>query len=106
MHFQLETDSTTHGPCGKMHIVLRNAACKDLANLGMKKQLCRGGKPPGKAAKTTWTTQAYVPMETASQVASVHVAVSKTGRVGRLWNISLGDLKDAIEVVVLVGSTL
>lgn len=102
MRFVVETDSTASGPCGKMTVVLRDESGRDLATVKMNKKVCRGGKPPGKAARTDFTFQKAVPMHVARATKDVVVLVEKAGKRIRLWDIPLSVVEDGIKVAVAV----
>lgn len=102
MRFGLETDSTATGPCGRMSVLLRGDDGRDLASVKMDKKVCRGGKPPGKAARTDFTFQKAVPMKIAKQTTQVVVLVEKAGKRVRLWDIPLSVVKDAVTLGVSI----
>ena len=104
MKMQIETDSTASAPRGKMKVTLFDADGALVSTVRMGKSAYRGGKPPGKAARTTFRFKAKIPKKHARRVETVKVKVARTGKYTRVFNIKLKDfikiLEDAVEVIV------
>jgi hypothetical protein len=103
MKLQLETDSTTHGPCGRMSVILRDTSGADLATLKVEEKVCRGGKSPGRAERSDFTFQKAVPLAVAEKTTQVIVLTEKAGRHFGFWGIPLSVIEDAIKLFVAAG---
>jgi hypothetical protein len=88
---QLETDSTTAGPKGRIVATARDAAGRALAE-GVSDEIGIGGKRPGKAAIRNFSSTAQIPVELAAKATSLTLQAQCTGRVSRLWNIKSGNI--------------
>ena len=98
----LETDDTLKGPCGKAEVILRDTNGAALATLMMDKDLCRGGKKPGRAvdvAKTYQVTK-VVPFDVARKTTTLLVVAHKTtsNHIG-LWGFNPDDIVNAIRII-------
>jgi hypothetical protein len=100
MALQLETDSATAGPCGRMLAILRGETDSDLAVLDMTQEICRGGKRPGKAAVSDYSLQKAVTKDIAARTKSIVVLLDYTKSKSGLWNIPMKTVVDAIKLLV------
>jgi hypothetical protein len=97
----LETDSTTAGPKGRVSVTLRDAKGAALATVNVG-EIGRGGKKPGVAEHTRAKGKASVPPAIAARAASVDVTATITGKETRLFNIPLKDVINAAVIVVKI----
>jgi len=98
---QLETDSTSAGPKGRLLAVLKDTNGNELAT-ATSDEIGTGGKPPGHSAIRDFTSHSMVPQEVASKVASIYLDAQCTGSVDRLWNVSLDTVQDAFKIGVMI----
>ena len=97
---QLETDSVSAGPKGRMQVVLRDAT-KDLVTIDVA-EIEMGGKIPGPSRIRSFHGQATVPIKLAARVTSVGVTVQHTGSSNQLFGIPADDVIAAIKVAVII----
>jgi hypothetical protein len=100
---QLETDSTSQGPKGRVSAALKSADGKTLAT-ATTDEIGTGGKPPGQAAIRNFTSQVKIDPAISAQVKSIYLDAQCTGAVDRIWNVNLGTVQDAFKIVVAIGS--
>jgi hypothetical protein len=100
---QLETDSTSAGPKGVVSAVLKDARGRTLAT-ARSAEIGTGGKPPGAAAIRNFTSQRTINPSVASRVASIYLDAQCTGSIDRVWNVRLGTVQDAFELVVTIAA--
>lgn len=103
MAVQLETDSTSAGPKGRVLAVFKDSAGNELAT-ATSSEIGTGGKPPGHSAIRNFTSQTTVPQQVASRIASIYLDAQCTGSIDRLWNVKLGTVKDAFNIGVMVAA--
>jgi hypothetical protein len=99
LQVQLETDSTTAGPKGKVSVIAEDAAGKTLATLESA-ELGMGGKPMGGAAIKNFGSSQAIPGAIAARVTQLKVRAVCTGSSGGLWGIDLGDAAKAFQIIV------
>jgi hypothetical protein len=103
MTVQLETDSTSAGPKGRVSAALKNADGKTLAT-ATSDEIGTGGKPPGKAAIRNFSSEVRIDPAIATQVRSIYLDAQCTGSIDRLWNVKLGTVKDAFKIAVEIAA--
>jgi len=96
VHLNLETDSVTGGPCAVIHSTLRDASGVALATIQSEREICLGGKLPGKAVQYDWTRSASIPANVAKRVVAIDVNVTRTKNIPSIWGIYLKDIADAV----------
>lgn len=105
MVIQLETDSTTAGPKGKVKVTVRDANGNALAT-ATSDEIGMGGKPPGGAVIKNFSSNASIPLPQAQKAQSLYVEAQCTGSSGGLWGIDLNDVLNAFKIVVAVVSAV
>ena len=98
---QLETDSTTAGPKGKVFVALKDANGKTLATADSV-EVGRRGKPPGKAVIQNFSSQKKIDPGIAQRVKSMYMDAQRTGSVDKLWNIDLSKAMEAFQIVIAI----
>lgn len=99
MTLQLETDSTSAGPKGRVRATARDESGRALVEF-VSDEIGRGGKAPGRAAIQTFSSALSIRPDIAGQARSVTLVAECTGRVQRLFNIRIGDVENAFKIVV------
>jgi len=100
--FQIETDSTASAPKGRMAARFLDASGATVKTIKMGKDAYRGGKPPGKAAKSTYRMKTSIPVADAQRVDSITVDVEQTGKYTRVFNIKADVLLKALELALQI----
>jgi hypothetical protein len=103
MTIQLETDSTSAGPKGRVSAALKAVDGKTLAT-ATSDEIGTGGKPPGKAAIRNFTSQAKIDPAITARVTSIYLDAQCTGSVDRLWNVKLDTVQDAFKIAITIAS--
>lgn len=85
---QLETDSTSAGPKGRVVSALKDASGKTIATASSG-EIGTGGKSPGWAAIRNYTGHATSDPGTASRVTSIYLDAQCTWSLDRLFNIGM-----------------
>lgn len=100
---QLETDSTSAGPKGKVSVALKSADGKTLAT-ATTDEIGTGGKQPGSAAIRNFTSQVKIDPAISQRVTAMYLDAQCTGSINRIWNVKLGTVQDAFKIAVAIGS--
>lgn len=100
---QLETDSTSAGPKGKLSAALKDSTGKTLAT-ATSEEIGTGGKGPGRAAIRNFTSQTKVDSAITQRVKSIFLDAQCTGSIDRLWNVKLDTVTDAFKIAVAIAS--
>jgi hypothetical protein len=105
---ELESDSTTEGPCGNASITLRDANHKDLAVVTLSKDVCRGGKNTPHADQNLVRAgkQIVVPYGIAQKTTEVIVTTNVNGKQFQILGISGSTVIDALNLVITVAGAL
>jgi hypothetical protein len=96
---QLETDAVHAGPKGKVTVYLQDCNNKRIAE-ATTDEVGRGGKSPGKAEHSNYTSTKTIDSDLAKKVCSLYVVAQCTGSVDRIFNIKLGTATDAFGILV------
>lgn len=99
MTVQLETDSTTAGPKGRVVATVRDATGKTLAT-ATSDEIGIGGKPPGKAVIRNFDSTVSVPLSTIQTATSLSLEAQCTGSVGQPWGIDLSNVQKAFNIII------
>jgi len=100
---ELETDSTSAGPKGRVVAALRDANGKTIATASSD-EIGTGGKVPGSAAIRIFTSQTTIDPAVATQVTSIYLDAQCTGSVDRIFNIKMDTVNDAFKIAVAISS--
>jgi hypothetical protein len=101
LSIQLETDSTTAGPKGKLFVWVRDAKGTNLATANSD-EIGMGGKPPGSSLIRNFASNSSIPVDLAKKATSIYLEAQCTGASGGLWGIDLKDVVNAFKIVVSV----
>lgn len=96
---QLETDSTTAGPKGRVSVTMKDAVGRGLAT-ATTDEIGIGGKPPGGAVIKNFSSTADIDQNIVTKTKSMYIDAQCTGSVGQLWGIDLGDAAKAFKIIV------
>jgi len=99
VHMDLETDSVSAGPRGKIKVTVIDGDGNSLATAETN-EVGIGGKRPGTFRLVKISGSASVPAELANRAASMRVEAECTGSQGGLFGIDLKQAIDALQIVV------
>ena len=102
MTLQLETDSTSAGPVGRVVAALKDSNGTTLTTV-TSKEIGTGGKPAGSAAIRNFDGHVILDPAVTTKETSVYLDAQCTGSVDRQWNVKLSTVKDALALVVTAG---
>lgn len=98
MTVQLETDSNSAGPRGRVRATAREENGHALVEL-TSDEIGRGGKAGGRSAIQNFSSALSIRPEIAVRARSMTLVAECTGRVPRLFNIRIGDVENAFAIV-------
>jgi hypothetical protein len=99
MTIQLETDSTSEGPKGKIHVDVFDANGGLLSTVDSQ-EVGIGGKHPGLSRIDNFSGYQNIPMPVPAIAASIKVRPECTGKVFQLFGIDYGQLLKAVSLLV------
>jgi len=102
---ELETDSASAGPKGRVSVTLKNAAGKTSATAASD-EIGTGGKDGGHAAIRNFSSSVLVPAGVAGQTRSLYVDAECTGSINRILNVSVDDVLNAFKIGIAVAAAI
>lgn len=103
MTVQLETDSVSAGPKGKVTAALKDSGGKTLVT-ATSDEIGTGGKDGTHASIRNFTSATKIDPSIAKQVRLIHLDAQCTGSMDRLLNIKLDTVNDAFKIAVVAAS--
>ena len=97
MKINLETDATHAGPKGQVLVYVYDADGNKLAQVASA-EIGRGGKAPGSAQQSTYSSSFDLGKQVGSESASLTVVANCTGSINRWFNVPFSDVENAFKI--------